>query len=64
MTIKVGDRVMIIYQGCNYGIKGTVVEKRYNPNMVCYGKGDEILVRLDEGKCNWIYYEKDLQIIK
>lgn len=62
--IKVGDIVMVIYRGCNYGRKGTVVEKRYNPNMAYCGKGDEIIVEFDGEKSRWIYYEKDLHILQ
>ena len=67
--IKVGDRVRQVRtyypeQHMYIGRVGTVTEIRYNPNMAVYGKGEEILVRWDGQRSNWIEYEYVLEVIK
>jgi len=73
---KKGDRVRVcwiddytrdvmIHQGIALptGRTGTVVETRFNPNMACYGEGNEVLVDMDNGSKNVLWCDKNLELI-
>lgn len=76
---KVGDKVrvcheseynqMLVKQGLGksyIGRTGTIIETRHNRNMAIYGRGNEVIVRLDDDfdKTNkWIFCDIDLEKI-
>lgn len=58
-----GARVRII-AGWFKGLVGTISDRRKNQEMAIWGFGDEIYIKLDGRPWRYIFYPKDIEIIK
>lgn len=73
--MKTGDRVKVVDESdynkmllkngvgsSSIGLTGTIVETRYNSRMAIYGRGNEVMVRLDNDQCVHLFCDIDLLI--